>query len=254
MKVCVLSSGSRGNSTYIETNKSKILIDLGITTSYIEQKLQEIDVDPKSISSILITHTHSDHINGLKVFLKKYQPTLYLTQKMYDDLIKLFPITKYQIIDNDFTLNDLNIKIIKTSHDASDSNGYIIEADDKSVVYITDTGYINKKNHDKLQNKNIYILESNHDIDMLMNGKYPYHLKQRILGDKGHLSNKDSSYYLSNFIGPNTKTIILAHLSQDNNTSELALKTLSETLKQKNQNVKNILVATQNERTELLEV
>lgn len=254
MKVCVLASGSKGNSTYIETEESKILIDLGPTTLYIEQKLKDLNINPKDITSILISHTHSDHVNGLKVFIKKYNPTLYLTKKMYEDLSKLFEIKKFQLIEKDFNLNDLNIKVIKTSHDASDSNGYIVEKNNKSVVYITDTGYINKKNHSKLQNKNIYIFESNHDVDMLMNGKYPYHLKQRILGDKGHLSNKDSSYYLSNFIGEDTKTIILSHLSQDNNTQELALNTLNETLKNNDKKIKNIIVATQNERTELVEV
>ena len=111
--------------------------------------------------------------------------------------------------------------------------GYIFEEDGHSLVYITDTGYINAKNHQKLSNKNMYILESNHDIDMLMNNpKYPYHLKQRILGDKGHLSNKDCSYYLSKFISENTKCIILAHLSEHNNTPSLALEELKKTLKE----------------------
>lgn len=254
MKVCVLASGSKGNSVYLESKKTKILLDLGPTTSYIEKELKDINIDPNEISSVLITHTHSDHINGLKVFIKKYKPKLFLTQKMYEELKELFPIYEYQIIESDFILEDLNIKIIKTSHDTSDSNGYIIENGNKSIVYITDTGYINKKNYEKLKDKELYIMESNHDIDMLLNGKYPYHLKQRILGDKGHLSNKDSAYYLSNFIGYNTKTIILFHLSQDNNTRELALSTLEETLKENNQTIDNIIVATQTKRTELVEV
>ena len=114
----------------------------------------------------------------------------------------------------------MHIIAIKTSHDAPDSRGYIIISGDDSIVYITDTGYINKKYFDILSNRNVYVMESNHDIEMLNNGSYPFNLRQRILSDKGHLSNYDSAKYLSSFIGNNTKCIILAHLSEDNNTEE----------------------------------
>ena len=252
MKVCVLASGSKGNSTYVESSSSKILLDLGPTSLYIEKKLKSIGIEPSEIDAIIISHTHSDHINGLKTFIKKYNPTIYLTEKMKNDL--LFPISNYEIIDGNFSINDVEINVIKTSHDASDSNGYILESNGKSVVYVTDTGYINVKNHKKLSNKNIYVFESNHDVEMLMNGKYPYYLKQRILSDKGHLSNRDSSYYLSKFIGVNTKTVILAHLSHENNDPNIAMKTLKETLLENENDFDNILIATQEERTEVVEV
>jgi len=254
MKTCVLASGSRGNVTYIASSKTKILVDLGTTSLYAEKKLKDIGVNPNEITGIVISHTHVDHVNGLKVFIKKYNPTLFLTKKMYYDLNELFSIDNYELIDNDFKIGDIDVTIIKTSHDASDSNGYIFESNGKSIVYITDTGYINVKNHNKLSNKNIYVFESNHDIKMLMDGKYPYHLKQRILGDRGHLSNKDSSYYLSKFIGNNTNTIILAHLSHENNDPDIALNTLKETLKDNDIKFDNILIATQEERTEVVEV
>ena len=254
MIVCTLASGSKGNSTYVASSSTKILIDLGTTSMYVEKKLKDIEVDPKDINAILISHTHSDHINGLKVFVKKYNPTLFLTEKMLKDINQIFPVTNYVIIDDDFYIDDMSVKVIKTSHDASDSNGYIIESDGKSVVYITDTGYINQKNHKYLKNKNIYVFESNYDVEMLLNGKYPYYLKQRILSDRGHLSNKDSSYYLSKFIGKDTKKVILAHLSHENNEPSIAYNTLKNKLIDENINFNDIIVSTQEDRTELIKI
>ena len=255
MKVCVLSSGSKGNSVLIMTKNTKVLIDLGVTKSYVEDKLREIEVDPKDIKAILITHTHTDHIQGLKVFLKKYHPTLYVNKVILHqlkDYIENFDYKLYE--DNNFTIEDINVNVIKTSHDVKGSVGFVLENNNKSVVYVTDTGYINKKYFNVLKNRSLYVFESNHDVEMLMNGSYPFHLKKRIIGDKGHLSNVDSSYYLSKFVGENTKTIILAHLSDDNNTYEKAEESLTDALKSNNKKVKNIIIAKQKQRTDMIEV
>lgn len=254
MRVCVLSSGSGGNCTYIESEKAKILIDLGTSSLYTEKKLQELNVDPSCIDGIFITHSHVDHIKGIKVFLKKYHTKLYLSEIILNEIYNDIKPEYYEVIDKNIILNDINVTMFKTSHDTDDANGFVFENNGKSVVYITDTGYINIRNHKLLTNRNIYIFESNHDVEMLMNGHYPYHIKQRILGDKGHLSNKDSAYYLSKFIGNDTKCVILAHLSKDNNTKELALETLKESLQNNKKNFDNILVAEQDKRTELIEV
>ncbi len=254
MKVCVLASGSKGNCTYIETKENKLLVDIGTTSLYAERKLKELEISPKEVNGILITHTHTDHISGIRVFLKKYHTKLYITSKIYEELKKEFQPENYEIINDCFVINDLEIELFRTSHDAPDSHGYILSNRESSLVYITDTGYINIKNHEKLKNKNLYIIESNHDVEMLLNGTYPYQLKQRILGDEGHLSNIDCSNYLSKFIGDKTKDIILIHLSEDNNTKEKALDTLNGVLKKHNQAVENIYVATQHDRTELIEV
>lgn len=254
LKFCVLASGSKGNSTYLSSSYTKMLIDAGLSSSNIEKKLLDLNIDPKTIKSVLLTHTHVDHIYGLKIFLKKYNPKLYLTDKMYDELSMSFSITNYEIINGDFDIDDIHVDIIKTSHDAADSNGYIFTSSSSSLVYITDTGYINCRYFEKLKNKNAYIMESNHDIKLLMNGKYPYYLKQRVLSDKGHLSNEDSSYYLSEFIGNNTSTIVLIHLSKENNTNEIALNTLNKVLNSKNKKVDNIVLSTQEESTEVITV
>ena len=255
MKISVLSSGSKGNSTLVMTNNTKILIDLGVTKSYAESKLEEIKVDPNDIQAILITHTHVDHIQGLKVFLKKYHPKLYVNNVILQLLHEYITDFDYVLYDTpNFQIGDLDVEVIKTSHDVKGSVGFIVRGDGKSLVYITDTGYINNRYFNKLMNHNLYVLESNHDPKMLMDGNYPFHLKQRILSDKGHLSNNDSAYYLSNFIGDKTKTIILAHLSDDNNTYDKALDTLNEVLSSKNKKVDHIIIAKQKQRTDMIEV
>ena len=250
MKAAVLSSGSRGNSVLIQTDNTKILIDLGVTKSFAEEKLKELEVDPNEIKAILITHTHVDHVQGLKVFLKKYHPKLYVNKIILALLREYIDDFDYVLYDTpSFDIDDITVDVIKTSHDVKGSVGFIIKNKDKSLVYITDTGYF-----EKLSNHNLYIMESNHDVEMLMNGRYPFHLKKRILSDKGHLSNSDCAYYLSEFIGDKTNTIILAHLSDDNNTYELALSTVKNVLESKNKKVKNILIAKQKQRTEMIEV
>jgi len=255
MKISVLASGSKGNCCYINTSVGEFLIDIGMTCSYIGNKLIDIDTTAKNISAIFITHTHKDHINGLKVFVKKYNPIIYVSEKIYQELKDIVFSDNYVILDKELIIDNLKVTIIKTSHDTDDSVGYMFEEEDKSIVYITDTGYINMKNHNKLSNKNIYVLESNHDIDMLMNNPtYPYRLKQRILGDKGHLSNKDSSYYLTKIIGENTKYIVLLHLSEQNNTEALALNCLKESLQTKTIFNPQILVGRQKEKSNVLEI
>jgi len=253
MKISVLSSGSKGNCTYVETKNHKILIDIGTSSLYVEKALKSIGVEPSNIDIVLITHAHIDHVGGLKVFCKKYNPLVYISDKIQKE-------SNLTIINSsneeDININyDISIKSIALSHDVTDIKGYVIEEDNSSMVYITDTGYISEKMFKYITNKNLYVFESNHDIEMLMNNpKYPHHTKIRILSDKGHLSNKDSSYYLSKLIGDNTKQVILAHLSEQNNTEELALGMLNDTLKRKNINFNNIIIARQNEVTELFDV
>ncbi len=252
MKVIVLSSGSKGNTTFVETDNTKILIDCGNTCKYICQKLASINVNPKDIDAILISHTHVDHIKGLQVFLHKFNTKVYLTQKMQPELSY---IENYKFINsNNFNIKDITIDIIKTSHDASDSHGFILTNNNSSMVYVTDTGYINVKYHEILKNRNLYIFESNHDVEMLSNSNYPFQLRKRILSDKGHLSNYDSAKYLSEFIGDNTKYIMLAHLSKENNTQELAYETLIDRLNKTNKHIDNIIIAEQDKETELIEI
>ena len=255
MKVCVLSSGSKGNSTLVITDKVKILIDLGTTTSYVEAALNNLNVYVKEISHILITHSHADHIKGLKVFIKRYNPVILVTEDMKNVLEKELGNFRYEYYeDKKAIIGDLTVNVIKTSHDAEESIGFVLTNNNSSMVYITDTGYINQKYFKILSNNNLYVLESNHDIKMLMDGPYPYYLQQRVRGDKGHLSNKQASDYLCKFIGDNTKKIVFAHISEHNNSYEKVIETFNEELSKNDMKFDDVLIAKQNEATEVIEV
>lgn len=255
MKVCVLSSGSKGNSTLVITDKVKILIDLGTTTSYVEAALNNLNVDVKEISHILITHSHVDHIKGLKIFIKRYNPVILVTEDMKNVLEKELGNFRYEYYeDKKAIIGDLTVNVIKTSHDAEESIGFVLTNNNSSMVYITDTGYINQKYFKILSNNNLYVLESNHDIKMLMDGPYPYYLKQRVQGDKGHLSNKQASDYLCKFIGDNTRKIVFAHISEHNNSYEKVIETFNEELFKNDMKFDDVLIAKQNEATEVIEV
>ena len=255
MKVCVLASGSEGNSTLVEVGSHKILLDLGMNMKYIKERLAELDITPNEIDSVLISHVHNDHIGCLDNFIKKYDPTIYMSKIMYDEIPMDSELKKYDSIkyyDNDFYIDNIKIELIKTSHDTKDSRGFIITENDKSVVYITDTGYLNQKFFNKLKDKNIYLFESNHDVEMLINGKYPKWLKDRVVGPYGHLSNKDASIYLSKIIGKDTKKIMLMHLSKENNTPEVALNTINEIFDEYNISFDNISCAKQRKKSEVI--
>lgn len=254
MLVSVLASGSEGNSTFIETEDTKILIDAGMNTKYIKTRLSELGVDIKEIDYILMTHNHNDHIAALATFLKQSPAKLVTTKSMIETLDSIKNYDNIMIHENDLEIGKTKIRPFKTSHDAIDSRGYLVEDESSSVVYMTDTGYLNQKFFDMLYDKNIYIMEANHDVEMLINGRYPKWLKSRILSDQGHLSNNAAGFYLSKLIGPNTKKVILAHLSKENNTEETALKTVKKTLKEYEVDFDDIIVARQKEKTEGIRV
>ena len=250
MKIKVLTSGSKANSTLIISDNIKLLIDVGATSNYIIEELLKEEISPKDINAVLITHIHNDHIKGLKSFIKKTKAYVYITEPLIEEIIKMVPVSQIKLIDKKFFINNLEINLIKLSHDV-DCFGIVIKDKDKEIVYITDTGYINKKYIDFLSNKELYIIESNYNEEMLRNGPYPYYLQQRIRSNYGHLSNSDTIDFLNKVIGPRTKLVFLAHISENNNTYDLAYEEISKGIKfDKNK----IIVTHQLQSNEMVEI
>ena len=250
MKIKAFSSGSKGNCSIVLCDDTSIIIDMGISYLTLKRSLEENSLSLDDFSGILITHCHNDHIKGLASLVKHSQLNVYIPEAMYESIKEYVPYPKCIMIEDKFNINDVEIELIHTSHDAPYSVGYIIKQDNKKITYVTDTGYINRKYIELTSNKDMYVIESNHDEEMLENGPYPYFLRQRVISDRGHLSNMQTSKYLKKVIGNKTKNIILIHLSEKNNTPELAL----ETFKKYNDYNKNITLSYQNEPTEVIEV
>jgi phosphoribosyl 1,2-cyclic phosphodiesterase len=262
MKITVLASGSGGNVTYLQVNDTKILIDCGLSYRQITNRLQQRDLTTENLDGVLITHEHGDHIKGLDVTLRKHETACYLTEDTHKGMYykasqnihpsKLRYITPYE----EFKINEISILPISVSHDSSDAVGFIIKAEDKKVVYITDIGYLPKTDHELLLNADMYIFESNYDVTMLFTSKRPFFLKQRIDSVKGHMSNNDSAYNLAQLVGDKTKHIILAHRSKECNTNETVIETYNEVFKEYGLDINNykLLVAHQDIPSELFEI
>lgn len=253
MRIKIIASGSKGNSTFIESGNTRILIDAGINYPRIKDTLESIGVDPLSLDGILITHTHSDHISGLSALSKKTGIPVFIKEELYPVIKKYVDQEMINIVDGDIlTIGNLDIEYISASHDVA-VYGFIISDNERRILYLTDTGYINRKYYSKLENLDAYIIEANHDEKMLMEGPYPYILKQRVISDKGHLSNRYTGKILNKSIGDKTKVIVLAHISENNNTEELAVEQVKDELKN-NVNHCKIVVAKQHIDTEMVEI
>ena len=203
-KIVPLFSSSRGNSYYISGNNEAILVDAGRNCKQLELALMSNEIDTKTIKAIFVTHEHTDHISALKVFAKRYALPIYGTAGTIDALIKGEKVDKnanLNVIENEIVLGDMSIKRVATSHDASESCGYFITtADGRKCSVVTDTGFLREDALEALKNSNAAVIESNHDVNMLKSGPYPYILKKRVLSMTGHLSNEDCSKVLPTLI------------------------------------------------------
>ena len=233
MRLCSISSGSSGNCIYAGTDNSHILIDAGISGKKIEEGLNTFDLKPEEVQGILITHEHSDHIKGLGVLARRYGIPIYGTAGTLDymkdhDCIGKVDDSLFHVIrpEEDFVIGDMTISALSTSHDAADPVAYRMKHGQKSMAVLTDLGTFDDFLVDKLMGLDVLLLEANHDVHMLQAGGYPYYLKRRILGNKGHLSNELSGQLLGRLLHDNFKHIFLGHLSQENNFPELAYETV----------------------------
>ena len=212
MRMCSIASGSSGNCIYVGSDNSHLLIDTGISKKRIEEGLNKLEIKGDELDGILITHEHSGTIAGIKESSS--------LGKMPEGL--LHPIKT----DHPFRLGELDVHPFAISHDANEPSGYRIEQGGKSVAVATDLGKYDDYTVKNLKNLDAILLEANHDIHMLEVGGYPYYLKQRILGDRGHLSNELSGQLLCDILHDNLKHIMLGHLSKENNYARLAYETV----------------------------
>ena len=249
MKIVVLGSSSSGNSTYVEMNNKKFLIDVGLGFNDIKNKLSSLGVYADDIDFIIITHAHIDHVKSLHSFSRVYNTKIYIARETYNEYIKRDYLNNFEFIDDVEIIDDIKVTKIPISHDKK-GFGYVFEYNNISCVYITDTGMIHSKYHEKLKNKTIYLLESNHDVEMEMNGHKDYYTKIRNTGDMGHLSNDECAMYLSHFIGNNTKIVMLMHISEHDNTYDLAYNVNREALDER---IK-LYVSHKDELSEVIEI
>lgn len=261
LRFCSLYSGSTGNSLLVQNDDTNILIDAGVSGKKITEALSSLNINIDTISAILVTHEHSDHIKSIGTISKKYNIPVFANKetwnameneknKITEDNQKIFEPYKY------FYINSLKIGAFKLPHDAANPCGFCIISDNKKISIATDLGHITPNIMNCLQNSSFVLLESNYDPEVLKCSRYPFSLKTRIDGPNGHLSNYTSGKIVSNLISSGLKSAMLGHLSKENNFPELAYKTVVEELYKNNFNENSIdlTVASRNEPSKMIEV
>lgn len=231
----VLASGSTGNAMYVATDKQKLLIDAGLSGKKLEELFQKIARCPKELDGILVTHEHSDHIKGLGVFARRYDLPIYANEKTWEAMDgaigKIASEQKFDFsLESVKSFGDIDVESFGVSHDAAQPMFYIFHHNGKKLTLATDLGYVSDRMKGLINESDTFVFEANHDVNMLMMGRYPWNVKRRILSDKGHVSNEDAAHALADVIGTQRTHIYLAHLSKDNNMKDLARLTIQQTL------------------------
>ena len=232
MKIIIVESGSKGNATLVYDEGRLLLIDMGVTQTSLKNALATIDKKIIDISALLLTHGHSDHTKGIQYLSPM---PIYTSPKSYDSML-VEAIEAYK----PFNVDHFKITPIKASHDAPDTFGFVIETKNEKLAYLTDTGMIPEKSMSFMKNANYFVIESNHNIKKLHQTNRPASLKLRILSDEGHLSNEASAIYMTELVGDKTEEIILAHLSEEANDPELALKAYQKAFRKSRIDLANI--------------
>ena len=235
LNFCSLYSGSSGNSLFVETANTKLLIDAGVSSKKIEKALSDIHIDPSSLDGILITHEHTDHVQGLGTFSKKFDLPVFVNQETLDampkqrDKIDSNNIKTFKVFDK-FSIGDLDIKPFSIPHDAANPCGFNIWKNDKKISIATDIGHMTNDILKQLEQSLFIMLEANYDPEVLRCSSYPFTLKSRIAGPIGHLSNEIAGKTISYLLKSGLKNAMLGHLSKESNFPELAYQTVMDEL------------------------
>nr|WP_305069060.1 MBL fold metallo-hydrolase [Limosilactobacillus kribbianus] len=237
MRYSILASGSTGNVTYLETAHHRILIDAGLSGKRIENLMNKINRTLKDVEAIFVTHEHGDHSHGVGVLARRYGMDVYANEGTWQAMAKRvgkIPLEQKHILAPNHVadLGDMEVESFAVSHDAAEPQFYQVHHDNKTFCILTDTGYVSDRVAGTIKNADAYLMECNHDTEMLRMGPYSWPLKQRILGDEGHLSNEEGADALMDVIGPRTKEIFLGHRSQHNNMRSLAHLTVASLMEQ----------------------
>ncbi|OUM97380.1 MAG: metallohydrolase [Paenibacillaceae bacterium ZCTH02-B3] len=239
MRFTILASGSTGNASVIETGDARLLVDAGLSARKLEQLMELRNVDPRKLDGILITHEHSDHIKGLDVLARKYELPVYANEKTWKAMerhVAGIPDRKRHIVKTGETLvfGSLRVASFPVSHDAAEPVGYSFSLDGLKLSFATDLGYVSEKVMENIIDSDVLILESNHDVEMLRVGAYPWNIKRRILSDVGHLSNDMAGEALARIVAAGSvRRVYLAHLSRDCNLMELARMTVESVVEER---------------------
>ncbi len=261
LKFCSLYSGSSGNCLFVSSNNTKILVDCGTSCKKICEGLASISSSIEDIDAILITHEHSDHIQSLGMISEKFDIPVYANLETWNAIGKIkekvsLKNIKYFNNNEDFTLNDLSIHPFSIPHDAANPCGFNIHNGKRKISIATDLGHIDGNLLQELENSSFILLESNYEPEMLNVSRYPFHLKQRIKGPYGHLSNEEAGKTISFLMKKDLKQVMLGHLSKENNFPELAYKTVVEELMHNNSDINTIElnVAHRNEPSKIITI
>jgi|TARA_B100000959_G_scaffold243648_1_gene267078 phosphoribosyl 1,2-cyclic phosphodiesterase len=252
-KFSVLSSGSRGNCIYLESDVAKIIIDSGLSVRELKRRLMTIGRTPEELDAVFLTHEHSDHIGGVGPLVRKHGIPLYATEGTVRAGEKLGNIPGFSTIRAGETvrIDGLEIEPYATSHDARESVAYVVRCQNRKLGHATDMGRVTHEVREKLKNSHVLLVESNHDVEMLDVGPYPWPVKQRIKGELGHLSNEACGELLAAVSHEHLERVLLMHLSQTNNHSEIARITALQAL---GSSTPHLELAQQDQATELIAV
>ena len=252
MQVCILASGSGGNAIYVQQGATRVLVDAGLSGREIDARLRSIGVDVSKLMGIVVSHEHSDHISGVGVLARKIGCPVWLTRGTFEAGEARFRgKERIRIFENDqaFTIGDLSFQPFVISHDASDPVNFVVDGGQSRLGIGTDMGVVSKLVFQRLSTADMVVLESKYDREMLMAGPYPWALKQRINGTKGHLENGEASNTLGRLVDNGLEQVVLAHLSEENNRPDLAVSACQSVLDQRDANRFQLSVAEQNQPT-----